>query len=369
MLDANCKLGYTKDDNNVWISGAHESVGACEPEYENPQGMLFREWLAKARLCAANTFFPTGKTFFGCNNHSRIDYILTIQDFITNGKIKLVETLPVEAMMVSAKPTSRPRDHVPVRIVFDPRHFFDPSNNQKGFKWNRDDLVRACVVSSSKANLFRSALSDWSVNNQERFSRVVTGSLEDSYDLILEGIDSCGKEIFHCDPVADVDGCSSVARRKLRIALLKKRNMIMKLFIEGCKPPYVREVFLFWSVTIKLHKTQLLLKATARLNLKIKRKVLQAELAEAWSKRKLHEAWRLSRMLACGKNSVKNHGVAAFAAYKPTDVEWIEHNKLSGKLGGNASTNIDPEVLINKQTASSCPDMNDFVLPALLLKK
>ena len=71
FTDANARLGYVR--GALDSSGA---VGPCEPDEENLNGELFRQFLEAQHLIAVNTHYESGCTFYGNHGHaSRIDYI------------------------------------------------------------------------------------------------------------------------------------------------------------------------------------------------------------------------------------------------------------------------------------------------------
>ena len=175
---------------------------------------------------------------------------------------------------------------------------------------------------------------------------------------------------IYADKLKNDHADTSHARQKLRVHLLKKRRDVLEevvklrstvfVNVHELKASYLATAFKTWSVTARLAKVSRVLKANAKLGRDVRKKVLQAELAEAWDKRKLHAAWRIARMLAnTNPKGIKNRSVPASKIYQPSRSEWIQHNSLSGQQGGNAADFIEFDQISSIRTPSVLPDMND----------
>ena len=65
----------------------------------------------------------------------------------------------------------------------------------------------------------------------------------------------------------------------------------------------------------------------------------------------------------------KQHGVAAQKLATPSHSQWVQHNKKTGREGGNASNIIDVEELNYTYTQAVQPDMNAVSRARHIVKK
>ena len=120
FMDGNAHIGYERGAEGVRIPVSDRLYGGDYPEMVNSNGTMFLEFLQHHRMCAANTFYPVGPTFFGpppyCSK-TRVDYIAIPQSRVRAIKSCAIPWPQAERLQTIMAPGIR--DHVPVQMVID----------------------------------------------------------------------------------------------------------------------------------------------------------------------------------------------------------------------------------------------------------
>ena len=80
-IDANAKVGLVRETGIPHLVCSHNddypNIGPIAPERENVNGTLLREFCELMHLQCLNTYYDIGPTYYGMNNTSRPDYIIS----------------------------------------------------------------------------------------------------------------------------------------------------------------------------------------------------------------------------------------------------------------------------------------------------
>ena len=221
--DANSRFGLTQNSEGSWLPGLYPRViGSHQPEKESPAGTVLRLVLDKHGLTPASTHFDAGPTYAGGLTSSRIDYIFVPWAMISATRVSECKTHPQDAVILATKFNVKPRDHIPLRAVFDVFLGFGFVEQRRSVVWDRDSLVMACGRETAQRSAYRHELETWAKDNADAWRSIKSSpdsTVDDLYDFVMDPIKRIGQEQFCSNGVGDVDKVTKRNRTNLRLKL------------------------------------------------------------------------------------------------------------------------------------------------------
>eukprot|EP00929_Paragymnodinium_shiwhaense_P096841 TRINITY_DN58568_c0_g2_i1.p1 TRINITY_DN58568_c0_g2~~TRINITY_DN58568_c0_g2_i1.p1 ORF type:complete len:430 (-),score=8.30 TRINITY_DN58568_c0_g2_i1:423-1712(-) len=343
--DFNAKVGLQRDPAGEWSTGLSSACGVVSPDQEDSNVSALRRVCEAHNLTVVNTHCNAGATYYGKNleKPTRIEHVVTRRSAFSSGRCWGCYVLHSHTKYMQNKISWRPWDHLALQCCFDARLAYDgPAKDT--VRWDRDALVHACNWDNSKVWEVRNHFNQWWTDNQAEWNENKHKTPSHIYAHTAAGVLHAANATFVLDQSEQRDPIGSELSR-CRINIIRDIASIKadaRLPAMASKSvfglPQLGVILHMWRKLARLWATQRRLRVFNRRDRRARRKQIEQQISEAWNRRQLHTAWRLTRSL------LPRHGPKArINAYKamPSRDDWVSFAAKHGTQGGHNADYID----------------------------
>ena len=259
-------------------------IGNMEPQRENANGKLFREFLTDAKLVAVNTHFGCGPTYFGEKSNSRVDYVCYSSSTFARD-IKKCSVWLNSGDRLQPIQTFRRKDHRPVVCIIDCSFSFPPTP-KACHRFSHDLLMRG-VLRRFRVALLCGEVETWARNllaSEEWQSLCATSSVQELWSHINDSVRNISLRYF-----SDAQSRSehvSFIKNTIKELLSSRRDLIGKL-VTLSNASRTKHVFECWRIAVKLAIADKTLARTSAEESKRRKDELAYEIWYSWHVRDL----------------------------------------------------------------------------------
>ncbi|OLQ01864.1 hypothetical protein AK812_SmicGene15364 [Symbiodinium microadriaticum] len=316
---------------NTWLMGdfnAHvgpdshfRSVGPCNAEVTNDNGIMLGHLCDSAGLSLANTFHPAGSTWWSANRESshRIDYVAIQHSFRRRLKLCHVNKLLGRRWQTSTTP-----DHYPVEVLVGLKAGWPPRRPQRTpQQWNRQALLSACTDPVLAAPFLRDVADSLTQHHDEFTS---SKSLQEQWTSVNDTLHGIAMKHFSKHPEqrnSKIQPQTFAILQQRRDATQTFMHARQCLTLAGCNqrvPHLLRVIVLGWRVVKLMAQARQAVKD----DLRAWERQLECNLLEAMRANNHREAWSVSRQLA-GRNFRKHGERQPPPAKSISKASWLQH--------------------------------------------
>ena len=316
---------------NTWLMGdfnAHvgpdshfRSVGPCNAEVTNDNGIMLGHLCDSAGLSLANTFHPAGSTWWSANRESshRIDYVAIQHSFRRRLKLCHVNKLLGRRWQTSTTP-----DHYPVEVLVGLKAGWPPRRPQRTpQQWNRQALLSACTDPVLAAPFLRDVADSLTQHHDEFTS---SKSLQEQWTSVNDTLHGIAMKHFSKHPEqrnSKIQPQTFAILQQRRDATQTFMHARQCLTLAGCNqrvPHLLRVIVLGWRVVKLMAQARQAVKD----DLRAWERQLECNLREAMRANNHREAWSVSRQLA-GRNFRKHGERQPPPAKSISKASWLQH--------------------------------------------
>ncbi|CAE8709794.1 unnamed protein product [Polarella glacialis] len=346
--DFNAHVGSRGDE----LPDAGPVIGPYQPQQENSNGAMMRQWLGTFGMTAANTHFrkASGPTFWSPSRQgSRIDYIALPAENLPD--VIAIDIWRRAALQLQIFRSATLRDHSPVHAVISLPRFQPPDNNNK-MHWDYDKLrveMQEIIHGNTTASPFLSDVAEFfsasdSQNISARLSDMPTP--DQNWDFINGGLRDIATKHFAKPPFTPYPITPSARTVELRQQAAERFKSFESLpatpihdWAEGNADTafFLRSALTAWSSIAKVTKTDRQLRNSTRADRRKYYQSLAIEFTRAAESNDSHRMWILARQLARTGLGPRLRQWGACVSY-PTVAEWTAFLGQPGNLGGCLAT-------------------------------
>ncbi|CAE8639827.1 unnamed protein product, partial [Polarella glacialis] len=346
--DFNAHVGSRSDE----LPDAGPVIGPYQPQQENSNGAMMRQWLGTFGMTAANTHFrkASGPTFWSPSRQgSRIDYIALPAENLPD--VIAIDIWRRAALQLQIFRSATLRDHSPVHAVISLPRFQPPANNNN-MHWDHDKLrveMREIIHGNTTASPFLSDVAEFfnasdSQNTSARLSDMPTP--DQNWDFISGGLREIAIKHFAKPPFTPYPITPSARTVELRQQATERFKSFesppatpVHDWVEGNADTasFLRSALTAWSSIAKVTKTDRQLRNSTRADRRKYYQSLAIEFTRAAESNDSHRMWILARQLARTGLGPRLRQWGACVSY-PTVAEWTAFLGQPGNLGGCLAT-------------------------------
>eukprot|EP00971_Amphidinium_carterae_P125669 2489421-Amphidinium_carterae.1 len=322
-MDANAHLGFPQhgEDNGV-------AVGSAQPDVENANGTLLRQFMQMQHLAAINTYFGCGSTFYSGQGHraTRVDYILCPAAALP--RVQRCEMWHRAGDRLQLIQVNARRDHRPlaVRVALELTYTHERGHCRK--HWDHDGLLRCWQYGEHREAI----ISDVEARLCERDFDVLSRGA--SPDALYTALQECVYTSFakHYYVRANTRPVSAELEEAREVRAQCRAQLQLYAGLPDTEPIVVRALD-------KAREATRQARAIARRDRQEFTDMCVQQLEDAIKDGELRRAWRLTRLLSGKALGPKKRNTRAALSVSYSRHEW---HALLGKRGCDGGLSGQP---------------------------